>query len=173
MLMPHYNGLSTVSTSGKCVPDNNNNKCHNDTFCSEWGYCGTTDLHRKNNKNSIYDGPLTVSTSSKCGPDNNNNKCHDNTYCSEFGYRGIGPKYYNSINSQYDGIINNDRCGINYKNKKCQSDRYCTDNGWCNTSNVKRDGNKNSNYDGPNYKEPLIVASLQLQPLQPNKKSII
>ena len=152
-----------ISKNGRCGNQGDNTTCPNNKCCSDDGYCIHTNLCRRP-VNSIYDGQIT-STNYKYEPDINNSKYYNDTYC----YKNV----YCDVGLSYDKIINDDRCGINYNNKKCQSDRYCTDNGWCNTSNVQRVGNKNSNYDGPEYKEPLIVAPLQLQVLQPNDKSII
>ena len=88
------------------------------------------------------------STSGQCGlfP---NNKCQDNTYCSDSGFCGIGPNYYNSSKSQYDGKIDDNRCGINYNNKKCKNKECCSDEGVCGITKDYCQG-INKSFDGPN-----------------------
>ena len=89
-----YNGEGTtgtvISTDGRCGPDHSNQVCKTGNYCSQYGWCGTTDKHKKNGL-TAYNGEgisgTVISTDGRCGPDHSNQVCKTIT-CDQYGWCG-------------------------------------------------------------------------------------
>jgi len=83
---------STISTNGKCGPNNGGTVCPSGQCCSKYGYCGTSDdycvTYCISGYGSCKSSTSNISSDGKCGSSNGNKVCPSGECCSKYGYCG-------------------------------------------------------------------------------------